>query len=192
MQDARTSTCHEQGEKELNTIMHKARDTHWHTHTNTQHLCTHTHKPGFDRVTPVECVYHKLQPSTELPKLCVFLEPLYPASGWASHTHTGTNTEAGARWSTPGSGPFYDWGTAEGWSLLPLSASIPTWLTAACQNTRAVSGKLWIKVWHPLYEACRTPCCFQQQHTQWRGKKRKKRTTGDPGLLGSSDHWVCR
>lgn len=44
--------------------------------------------------------------------------------------------------------PFYESCTAEGWSLVPVSACIPSWLTAAGQNTKAVSGKLWIKVHH--------------------------------------------
>lgn len=70
-----------------------------------------------------------------------------------SHTHTSTITEHGALWPggqavNPWIRPFYECWTAEGWSLSPLSACIPTWLTAVCQNTRAVSGKLWIKVRH--------------------------------------------
>lgn len=83
----------------------------------------------------------------------VFLEPLYPASGWTIYTHTHIQVqllsmEPCVQAVNPWIRPFYECRTAEGWSLSPLSACIPTWLTAVWQNTRAVSGKLWIKVRH--------------------------------------------
>lgn len=67
-----------------------------------------------------------------------------------SHTHTHTITEVGSLWSCgqPLDQALYEWRTAEAWSLLPLSACIPSWLTAICQNTWTVSGKLCIKVCH--------------------------------------------
>ncbi len=76
-QDARTSTCHEQGEKELKH--NNAQSWGWTTHMDTStetysltiytHTGTHTHKSYFDRVTPVECVYM----STELPRLVILV-----------------------------------------------------------------------------------------------------------------------
>lgn len=108
------------------------------------HIFRHTHTPE------LECVYRTLQLSTELPRQGVFLEPWYPASGWAIRTHTHTITEVGSLWSCgqPLDQALYEWRTAEAWSLLPLSACIPSWLTAICQNTWTVSGKLCIKVCH--------------------------------------------
>lgn len=65
-QDARTSTCHELQEKELKH--NTAQGWGWTAHTDT-HSSTHTHTHNFDRVTPVECVYRKLQSNMELPRL---------------------------------------------------------------------------------------------------------------------------
>lgn len=65
-----------------------------------------------------------------------------------SHTLTGTVIELCGQAVNPWIRPFYECWTAEGWSLSPLSACIPTRLTAVSQNTWEVSGKHWIKVCH--------------------------------------------
>ena len=129
-------------------------------HNNTQkkmELATHT-----QTVILVECVYCTLQLRAELPRLGIFLEPLYPASGWAIYTHTHIQArplrlEPCGHAVNPWIRPFYVWRTAEGWSRLPLSACIPTRLTAACQNISVVSGKLCIR---PVCVGCGTPHCF--------------------------------
>lgn len=131
----------------------------WHTHTQ---FNTHTHKL-WQSNTGRMCVSQAAvkQGASEVGALRVFLETKYPASGWThlqshtqTHSHTQTQThrkvsltacsQAVNHWIRP----FYERCTAEGWSLVAVSAYIPSWLTAAGQNTKAVSGKLRIKVHH--------------------------------------------
>lgn len=109
-----------------------------------------------------------------------------------SHTHTITVTERGpcGQAVNPWIRPFHEWRTAEGWSLSPLSACISTWLTAVCQNTRALSGKLWIKVCHLDCHQTGTAelhAAFNRNRC-WRQKKIKlcEGLTDDKGNLGGA------
>lgn len=131
--------------KEMNYwyTMHK-KGVWTHTHT---HKFSHTH---FQTVKLVEYVFHKL-PSGNKPSEggCILriLISCLRMSRFQSYTSTTNKDQAQGRVVNPWIELFYVWRTCERWSLLPLSPQISTWLTAACQNTRAVS-------WKPQAEVC--------------------------------------
>lgn len=66
--------------------------------------------------------------------------------------------------------PFDESCAAEGWSLSPLSACIPAWATAECQNRREVSGKLWAEVRHLDCKQARKA----ERHAAFKSKSSKK------------------
>lgn len=133
--------------------MHKA-GVWLHTQTHTHNFCTCVFKQALIRLwqgnTGRMCISHAAV-EHRASEVGSILRTLISCFRMSRSTHTQTQSvrlELCDHAVNPWIRPFNEWRTAEGWSLLPLSACIPTWLTAACQNTRAVSGKLWIKVRH--------------------------------------------
>lgn len=106
---------------------------------------THTHISDFDRVTLVCC--SRAQSFLGWWYGCILrtLTSCFRMNHLHTHTHIQAQSlsmEQCGQAVNPWIRPFYERWTAEWWSLSPLSACIPARLTAVCQNTREVSGKL--------------------------------------------------
>lgn len=108
-----------------NTIMCKAEVWLHTSYVRIQFPHAYAHMSHFDRVTPVEWIARcSWAQSFLVYGLGVFLEPLYPVSGWTVYTHTLMHTHWGwspaAGRSTPGSGPFL-W-VQDSWGVIPLTS----------------------------------------------------------------------